>query len=209
MKDMINSECLLPKTKQILFEMVESAGFLKDYVLVGGSALSLHLCHRKSEDLDFFTFSDCFDKGAMFQYIRRFKNKEILNENNERIDMLLDGVKVTFFNAAWPFLKPRQIGAFNLATIEVIAGMKVNTLFLRARFRDYYDLYVIANEKMDLKAIFESAQRVVEGITLKLFCMALIYTEDIEDDNIAHLEPRLSLSKEDIGKYFENKIKEL
>ncbi len=52
--------------------MVNGCEFLDKYILVGGSALTLHSCHRKSEDLD----------------------------------LLLDGVKVTFFNAKWDFIKP-------------------------------------------------------------------------------------------------------
>ena len=30
--------------------------------------------------------------------------------------------------------------AFNLASLEAIAAMKINVLFLRAKYRDYYDL---------------------------------------------------------------------
>ena len=68
--------------------MVESCPFLDKYVLVGGSALTLHFCHRKSEDLDFFTYSDSFDKKEIYEYIKQFKSKEILNQTNEQIDLL-------------------------------------------------------------------------------------------------------------------------
>ena len=37
-------------------KIYKNCPFLNKYVLVGGSALSLHMCHRKSEDLDFFTY---------------------------------------------------------------------------------------------------------------------------------------------------------
>ena len=62
MNDLKNLNCLLPKTKELLLKMVQSCSFLQKYVLVGGSALTLHICHRKSEDLDFFTYDDSFDK---------------------------------------------------------------------------------------------------------------------------------------------------
>jgi predicted nucleotidyltransferase component of viral defense system len=176
--------------------------------MVGGSALAMHLCHRKSDDLDFFTYEDSFDKKEIFDYIRRFETKEIINESNEQIDLLINGVKVTFFNAKWGFLKPIKIERFNLATLEAIAAMKVNTLFLRAKYRDYYDLYCLAKEKMSVRQIFEYSKSVVKGINFKLFCMALTYVEDIEDDNIIHLEPRMKVGKKEIRDFFEKLIKQ-
>ena len=151
MKDLKNLNCLLPKTKSLLLEMVESCSFLDKYVLVGGSALTLHICHRKSEDLDFFTYNDNFNRKEILKYIGQFTNKEILNQTDEQIDLLLEGVKVTFFNANWSFLKPNTIDKFNLASIESIAAMKVNVLFLRAKFRDYYDLYFLIKKKISIR----------------------------------------------------------
>ena len=90
---------LLPKTKELLLTLIDDCPFLKNYVLVDGSALSLHLCHRKSEDLDFFTYEDAFSKQEILNYIKNFNQKEIINQSNEQIDMLFNGGKVTFCNA--------------------------------------------------------------------------------------------------------------
>ena len=62
MHDLKNLKCLLPNTEALLLKMVNTCPFLNKYVLVDGSALSMHLCHRKSEDLDFFTYEDTFKK---------------------------------------------------------------------------------------------------------------------------------------------------
>lgn len=202
-----NLDCLLPKTKTLLLEMVESCAFLDKYVLVGGSALTLHLCHRKSEDLDFFTYEDVLDFSEILEYIKQFETKEILNKTDEQIDLLLDGVKVTFFNAKWSFLKPHQQKArFNLATLEQIAAMKVNVLFLRAKYRDYYDLYFLAKEVMSLKEIFKCSENIVEGITYKLFVVGLLYIDDVEDETIAYLEPKEKISKQKIRDFFDKKV---
>lgn len=45
-------------------------------------------------------------------------------------------------------MKPVDNNKFHLATLEQIAAMKVNVLFLRAKYRDYYDLYFLAKEVM-------------------------------------------------------------
>lgn len=199
-------ECLLPETANVLQVFIEKASFLSRYVLVGGSALAIHLCHRKSEDLDFFTFSDSYDKKEILDFLNHFKNNEIINETKDQIDILCNGVKVTFFNAKWEFLKPARQDKFNVASIESIAAMKVNVLFLRAKYRDYYDIYFITKEKMLLNEIFEQAKKIIEGITYKLFCIVLTYIDDIEDDSILHLDPKETISKEGIRAFFENKL---
>jgi hypothetical protein len=209
MLDLKNLSCLLPKTKSLLLEMVESCPFLDKYVLVGGSALALYLCHRKSEDLDFFTYADSFDKKEIFEYLKNFKNKEILNQTDEQIDLLIDGVKVTFFNANWKFLKPKKIEKFNLSSLESIAAMKVNVLFLRAKYRDYYDLYFLIKKSMSIRKVFESSLDVLEGVNFKLFAVAILYVDDIEDDNIEYLEPIEVLDKKTIRDFLQKELNKL
>jgi len=206
MQDLKNLNYLLPKTKVLLLQMMESCTFLDKYVLGGGSALTLHLCHRKSEDLDFFTYEDNLDFKEILEYMKRFEKKEILNQTSEQIDLLLDGVKVTFFNAKWSFLKSFQKQKLNIASIKQVAAMKVNVLFLRAKYRDYYDLYFLAKEGMSLKEIFKCSEDIVEGITYKLFVVGLLYIDDIEDDNIEYLQPKEKISKEQIRDFFQKRV---
>jgi len=208
-QDLKNLKCLHSKTEALLLKMIDECSFLQKYVLVGGSALALHLCHRKSEDLDFFTYDDSFDKKEIFDYIQSFENKEILHQSNEQMDLLLDGVKVTFFNAKWKFLKPKKIAKFNLSTIESISAMKVNVMFLRAKYRDYYDLYFLVKDRISLKEIFEYSKNIVDGINFKLFAIALLYIDDIEDDNIRYLEPKESITKEEIRDFFQDKLNKI
>ena len=208
MLDLKNFDYLLPETGKLLTELVAGAPFLEKYVLVGGTALSLHLCHRKSEDLDFFTYSDNFERKEIFDYIssNQFDKVEIINQSNEQIDLLINGVKVTFFNAKWRFLTPDKIKTFNLSSLKAIAGMKVNTMFMRAKFRDYYDLYFLVKEGMTLEEIFHCAQKVVTGISYKMMAIALVYIDDIEDENITHLEPAIKISCKEIRNFFEKKL---
>lgn len=206
MNDLLNLDCLLVNTKAVLLELIKTAPFLQDYVLVGGSALALHLCHRQSEDLDFFTYADRFQKHEILHYLKHFKQTEVLNDNTDQLDLLIDGVKVTFFNAKWVFLRPVNISPFNVASLEAIAAMKANTLFLRAKYRDYYDLYCLVKHGMSIRDIFAASQDVVDGISYKLLCIALLYIDDIEDDNIAYLDPKEVVGKQQIRAFFERNI---
>ena len=87
-----------------------------------------------------------------------------------------------------------------------IAAMKVNTLFLRAKYRDYYDIYYLARESMSLREIYNESRQAVVGVTYKLFVTALLYIDDIEDDEITYLEPKEKISKEKIRYFFEKRI---
>lgn len=206
MNDSPNLDNLLVKTKAVLLGLIKTAPFLQDYVLVGGSALALHLCHRQSEDLDFFTYTDNFQKQDILRYLKYFKQTEVLNDNADQLDLLVDGVKVTFFNAKWAFLRPTNISIFNVASLQAIAAMKTNTLFLRAKYRDYYDLYCLVKHGMSIRDIFTASQGIVDGISYKLLCIALLYIDDIEDDNIAYLDPQEVVSKQQIRAFFEQAI---
>jgi len=204
MQDLKNLNYLLPKTQEVLKTLVKDK-YLSNFVLVGGSALAMHLKHRKSEDLDFFTYQkDSFDLKKIKKIINNYQAK-IVNISDEQIDCIINGVKVTFFNANWSFLKPKKIEQFNLATLEQLAIMKTNVLFLRAKYRDYYDLYFLAKE-FGIKKIYELAREILEGVNFKLFAAALLYIEDIEDDNIDYLEPVEKLTKFQIRNFFENKL---
>jgi predicted nucleotidyltransferase component of viral defense system len=197
---------VLAPTKSVLLELIDTAPFLHKYVFVGGSALTLYLCHRQSEDIDFFTYADTFNRREILDYITRFECIEIINDNGNQLDFLLCGVKVTFFNANWAFLKPHVPEKFNIATLEAIATVKANVLFLRAKYRDYYDLYFLVKEAISVKEIFNCSKQVIPGITYKLFCIALLYIDDIEDDNIAHLQPKTLISKAEIRDFFQKRL---
>lgn len=208
MNDIKNLNCLLPKTKNVLEKIIEQCPFIDEFVLVGGSALSLYLCHRQSEDLDFFTYSNTFSKEKIFNFISIFETKEIINEDEGQIDVLLDHVKVTFFDAQWSFLQPHNKNTLHIATLEHIAAMKVNTIFLRATYRDYYDIYCLAKYKMSLFQMFEQSKQIIPGLTFKLFCTALLFTDDIADDHIDHLAPTEKINKYEIRDFFENILKD-
>ena len=200
-----NLECLLPETRQVLTKLAAEADFLSNYVIVGGSALSMRLCHRYSEDLDFFTYSDTFHKNQIIAFFRG-KPHEIVNDDRHQLDLIFQGVKLSFFNAKWDFIRPENITSLNVATLSQIAGMKVHTLFLRATYRDYYDLYVLSLQ-MALDEMYENAQMFLEGLNYKLFSMALIYVDDIADDDISHLKPAYHISRQQISEHFIARLK--
>jgi predicted nucleotidyltransferase component of viral defense system len=212
-------ENLLPDTREV-FNKFSAANldFLANFVLVGGSALSIRIGHRHSEDLDFFTHKDWFDKSRILSLSNLFKDYEILLNGKEQIDLLCDKVKVSFMNASanseWRFLSPsvsaeeNKIGGINIATIDQLSAMKAYVLFLRSAFRDYYDNYVLSKYHIGLENMYNNAYKYIPGMSFRLFSTALTYTKDIKDENIEYLQPKYKVTKAEIQAYFEKEIKE-
>ena len=80
---------LTPKTEEVLLS-ISKLDFIKEFILVGGSALSLQLHARYSEDLDFMRWKK-FRIDRLFQYPHlrlekyRFCNINIKIFNHEEI----------------------------------------------------------------------------------------------------------------------------
>ena len=207
--DLLNFKALLPKTFKVL-NVLAKLPFLQEYTFVGGSALALYLNHRKSEDIDLFTWHDSLNKQAIFETItQNFISPKLINDTSKQQDWILDEVKVTFFANNWTGLQQRidtNLGFLSVATLPLLCAMKVNTLFLRAKFRDYYDLYSLSINGVSIDKLYEYSQNLIPSINPKLFQMALIFTDDIVEDSISYLNPKYKTNKKKIAAYFEKEV---
>ncbi len=199
---------LAPSTEKLLLKLSKFE-LLQDFSFVGGSALAIRLQHRLSEDIDLFTWNRTLDKENIFTALRMLETPfSILNSSDIQINVIAENVKLTFFAQGGDVLKDRELIKGNLYTVpvETLTGMKVNTLFLRAKFRDYYDLFVLNKEVFSIEAIFKIGQKIMPELTMKLFQTSLVYTKDIAEDNIHHLSPRYKISIDEIAVHFQNEI---
>jgi predicted nucleotidyltransferase component of viral defense system len=199
---------LAKETEKLLLNLSELE-LLKDYTFVGGSALALHLEHRLSEDIDLFTWHKNIDKEKIFASLREAAIPfTIISDSKIQMNIVASEVNITFFAQGWEILKDRQhiTGHLYLAPLETLAGMKINTLFLRAKYRDYYDLYVLNREVFSFSELFEIGHKLMPELSMKLFQTSLVYTKDIEEDNIHHLSPKYNASIKEIALYFQKEI---
>lgn len=203
---------LTDNTRRIYNE-VSGIKFISEFTFVGGSAIASYLNHRLSEDLDFFTWKNSLpDTSAFLREISKNSPIEIANSSPTQLDFFIDRSKITLFANEWDVLrKERHILLNNIyvAEPEVLCAMKVNTLSLRAKYRDYYDLYVLNKEKYTIDEIFYISQKYLPGITKKIFGMQISYIEDIEDESISHLEPKYDITLREIQKHFERELRKI
>lgn len=203
-------ESLQPDTREVLIQL-SNLPIMQSFVFVGGSALAIYLNHRLSEDLDFFSVNEELDTFSILEQIKKLKTKDfiIINSSKTQLDLFINKVKVTFFANNWKELdkKEQLVNNIFLASLPILAVMKINTLFLRAKYRDYYDLYVINKEVFTLSELFKFSKKILPGISVKLFQNALIFISDIDDDSIAHLKPKFKITIKKIAAHFEQNIR--
>jgi hypothetical protein len=204
---------LTEKTYKI-FEEISKITYLENFTFVGGSAVSYYFKHRLSESLDFFSWHEKLPQGIDIFIHRLSKdyNVRIVNSSDSYYDLLVNDVKVTLFANYWETLKIERRGlrgSIYVASPEFLCAMKINALSLRAKYRDYYDLYIMNKEKFPIDQMLEFSLKFIPGMTLKIFAMQLSYIADIEDAGIDHLSPKIKISLEEIRKHFETEISRL
>ena len=143
---------LAPHTRQV-FEAVSKLDCIKPYLLVGGTALSLQMGTRQSEDLDFMKWRTSKTEKmevAWFQIEKELatigdtQHKDILDIDH--VEYLVSGVKFSFY--ACPKYSPvsmpvEYLNNLRLADVKSIGAMKMEVMLRRSNFRDYYDIYSI------------------------------------------------------------------
>lgn len=201
---------LAKNTRAVLVELSELDIF-DEYTFAGGSAISIYLNHRISEDLDFFSPAKEINTEKILGEIKKKYPSDVKIENNSKIqlDLKVAGVKVSFNTNVWTDFECGEnlIGNIRIAPIRLLTAMKLNAVFLRAKFRDYYDLYVINMRSFSVTEMYDIIRFYIPEINKKIFQTSLIYVEDIVDDSISHLNPEYSVTIEDISRHFENEVK--
>lgn len=129
---------------------------LSDFYLVGGTALSLYLGHRKSIDFDFFT-----RKSFPATYIEEFRklkenNFQVLIRNDSSLEFILDGVKIFIWENHYPLIKPLNIfQGINIASAIDIGLLKLIAIQGRTTWKYIVDLYYIDQRVTSLNELLD------------------------------------------------------
>lgn len=204
-------EGLTPLTASI-FEAISLLDCIKPYVLVGGTALSLQLHTRESEDLDFMSWRTSKNEHREVDWpqIRRqlsmvgtVEKCDILDLNH--VEFVVNGVKVSFYaNPNHSPLKEKVhcLNNIYLADKCSIGAMKMEVLLRRSKFRDYYDIYSLLEAGESLEEMMSTALK-YSGHKLKsknLIAMLTRADRFVPDSNFKTLNPRYNITPEDIAK---------
>lgn len=214
----MNLENISENTRLVL-ELLSEQKFMNRFTLVGGTALSLHLAHRLSEDLDFMFDGKFLESRTIVNFINNvFKGefKLIKQDNDHQLDFIIKDVKVTFFtndavninfevkDHSVPFIN------VNIATVDIISTLKINTLAQRNTIRDYYDLYYIAKNIIPLENILQKSKERLPNIADITYSETIIYIDDLKEDSIDdHLFPKENITKNQIADFLTAELKKI
>lgn len=203
---------LAPHT-QLVFEAVSNLDCIKPYILVGGTALSLQIGARQSEDLDFMRWrtNKTEKMEVAWAQIERelgsvgeIEHRDILDIDH--VEYLVSGVKFSFY--ACPKYSPVNtpvdyLNNLKLADIKSIGAMKMEVMLRRSNFRDYYDIYSILKNNVPINELISLALN-YSGHRLKsknLLAMLTNSSRFTRDACFEQLQPIYSVTAQDIEEY--------
>jgi Nucleotidyl transferase AbiEii toxin, Type IV TA system len=164
--------------------------FKREYYLVGGTAIALHIGHRESIDFDLFKEKN-IRKKDIYTKIKNIDYKVSFADYNQ-LNMTAYGVKITFFS--FPYTVPLTSelkGFLKMPDLLTLAAMKAFALGRRAKWKVYVDLYFILKDHFSLQEISDKATEIFkdEFIT-KQFIAQLGYFKGINySEEVSYLIP--------------------
>ncbi|MBK8698272.1 MAG: nucleotidyl transferase AbiEii/AbiGii toxin family protein [Saprospiraceae bacterium] len=177
---MLHKETVSPLLLDILRRLF-SFRELDQFVLVGGTALSLRIGHRKSIDIDLFTngvfpadtLPDFFrDNGFEFRQQSGFKGG---------IFGYISNIKADFIRHAYPWVTPPEmIEDIRIASVADIAAMKLNAITGSGkRLKDFADVAYLS-VYMSLAEMLDYYENKYPDINGMMAVKSLCYHDDID-----------------------------
>jgi len=156
--------------------------FKRSFYLVGGTAIALHIGHRRSIDFDLFT-PKIIHKTHILKKVSEFPyHQKMLFSDVDQIHLFVNGVKLTFFHYPFPVEHSDMLdNVISMPSLLTLAAMKAFALGRRAKWKDYVDLYFLMNTFFSLKDISMEAERIFGHLfSDKLFRLQLAFHQDID-----------------------------
>ncbi len=163
---------------------------LKEFYLVGGTALSLQWGHRISEDIDMFRFTNEEVDGTLIldELEPVFENITELGRKNYYIKLLVEGVKIDILRYKHPLIEPPLlIDGIRMLSAKDIAPMKLLAISNRGAKKDFYDLYFLFQQFTleEMYGFYEQKFGYVEPFQIH---RSLCFFEDAEN-RLDNLQP--------------------
>jgi len=156
---------------------------LTSFYLAGGTGLALHIGHRRSVDLDFFS-REPFDPEAILGKVEELEGLKVLARDVETLHLTLGETKVSFLGHHYPLLFPcNTLFDVNLADPRDIACMKISAIAGRGSKRDFIDLYVVSkHQELEQFLAWFKEKYARANYSIEHVLKSLTYFEDAEKD---------------------------
>lgn len=198
-------ESALPSKTKVVFKKLKNIEALSDFYLTGGTALSLQLGHRESEDLDFFTQKE-FNPELLIKAFDKLGTISTTDTAKNTLNFFLNDVKLQFLYYPYKLLEePVIYQNVKVSSVLDIACTKLITISSRGSKKDFVDLFVLL-QTYTLKELFENLGKKYEGINYNKqhIIKSLVYFEDADKESIPRLH--INTTWEDMKKIVTSKV---
>ncbi len=177
------------------------AQFKKDWGLVGGTAVALHIGHRESIDFDLFSYNPPFGNLAIQRRIEKTRRiDEILVNKEGEFTFVIGSVKFTFFH--YPFdieYSENFENTVRLPTLLTLAAMKSFAIGQRNKWKDYVDMYFILHDYHRVEEISAHAHMLFgDRFNERMFRNQLSYFDDINYTESVVFKPGFAVPDEEV-----------
>lgn len=143
----------IPHATGLVLDKLMKISDIKNFYLTGGTALSLILGHRESEDLDFFIKSN-FQPPLLQQKLLQLGKLENVQIDEGTLNLFINKVKLQFLYYPYNLLEEFiPWNGINLSSMIDIACTKLITISMRGSKKDFIDIYVIL-QNLSLNDLF-------------------------------------------------------
>jgi hypothetical protein len=212
----MKSPSLAPQTGRII-EAISRLECIKPFVLVGGTALSIQLKTRQSEDLDFMRWKEGKNDTLDIGWPKIQKELETIGSIDDiqlagfdQALFIVEGVKVSFYAAPRKRIATMEeipyMNNIRMADVESIGIMKMEAMMRRSKFRDYYDIYSILKNGADINTLIPRALE-HSGHKMKTKGLMAMLTNGAlfkKDEQFTQLQPVYDITSADIETYIKN-----
>lgn len=200
----INSE-----TKKSI-DLLSDLRFIKSFYLAGGTGCAIHIGHRISEDLDFFSQTE-FSQFEIQNTLKAHGRFLVDYSDTRTLTGRFEQTKISFFHYEYNLLEETSdFQNIKISSLKDIGCMKIDAISSRGSRRDFVDLYFILKSfDMSLRKFFVFFQDKYgeENYNLVHIMKSLVYFKDADED--ADLKMLDQYSWQDVKDFFNRQIKNL
>ena len=181
----------LPKKQISVLKTLGPQMSPRGFYLAGGTALAIHLGHRISVDLDWFTSHPIDDGLILAQSLRNSGvSMDIHQASLGTLHGSIQNVRVTFLQYQYPLLKPLEHWKemdCALAALEDLACMKLSAIAQRGARKDFCDLYALGKRSFSLQEMLDFYQKKYGIRDIGSVLYGLVYFDDAESERMPRM----------------------
>ena len=147
---MFYPESVSPELLQLLKDLMLETE-LEEFILGGGTSLSLRFGHRQSIDLNLFTIQPFNSRQFINLLHSLFNNLEVVNQTVGSVCTIAHNFKLDILHHPYPLLfNPIVDDGIRFFSLPDLAAMKINAVTNRGSKKDFTDLLLLHENGINL-----------------------------------------------------------